>query len=203
MNKFKLFFLAALIVMGAGSAKAQAQKTGYFNIETMIGIMPEAAKIDTVLQRYQADSINAEFAALVQDYNYKDSLLTKTDTTKIPPATRRQYRRDLEQIAYQVQNWQQISQNMYQAKQQQLVGPLYEKAYRALTDVAKENGYAFVYREEALMIAPPGDNLIPLVAKKLNIKLPTGQGPQSQPTTPAGRPTAGAGRTGGTTRPKQ
>lgn len=191
MNKFKLFLLAAVLTLGAVSANAQGQKAGYFNIEQMISIMPEVGRIDTLLQRYQADSINAEFGALVQDYNYKDSLLTKTDTTKIPPATRRQYRRDLEQIAYQVQNWQQISQQAMQAKQQELLAPVYQKVYAALNQVAKEKGYAYVYREEALMIAPPGDNMLPMVAQKLNIKLPNAPGQQAgsaatnaKPTTP-------------------
>ena len=195
MNKFKLFLLAALVLLTAGSVHAQTQKAGYINIDQMVGILPEAGRIDTLLQRYQADSINAEFTVIVQDYKYKDSLLTKTDTTKIPPATRRQYHIDLENDAYQVQNWQQISQNMYQQKQQELVGPLYQKVYAAINLVAKESGYAFVYREEALVVAPPGDNLIPLVAKKLNIKLPTG---------PTGGQAAGQGNprpTGGVPKP--
>ncbi len=41
-----------------------------------------------------------------------------------------------------------------------------------LNTVAKENGYSYVYSKEALLVAPPGDDLLPLVAKKLNIKLP-------------------------------
>lgn len=172
MNKFKIFFLAALLIVGAGNAFAQGQKSGYISIEQMLYLMPEVGRIDTLLQRYQADSINAEFASLVQDYNYKDSLLTKTDTNKIPPATRRQYRRDLEGIAYQVQNWQQISQQAMQAKQQELLSPVYQRIYNAINQVAKENGYGFVYKEEALLVAPPGDNLLPMVAKKLNVKLP-------------------------------
>lgn len=190
MNKIKFFFLAALVVLGASSLNAQ--KSGYFSMDNMLQLMPEVGKIDTLLQRFQADSVNAEFASLVQDYNYKDSLLTKTDTTKIPPATRRQYRRDLEQIAYQVQNWQQISQNVMQNKQQELMAPVYQKIITALNQVAKENGYSFVYREEALMVAPPSDNLIPLVAKKLNVKLPNQPGTQAAATTP--RPGTGTRR---------
>lgn len=201
MNKFKLFLLAAVVTFTAGTVHAQGQKAGYINIDQMVGILPEAGRVDSALQRYQADSINSEFTVIVQDYKYKDSLLTKTDTTKIPPATRRQYHIDLENDAYQIQNWQQISQNMYQQKQQQLVGPLYQKVYAAINQVAKENNYAFIYREEALVVAPPGDNLIPLVAKKLNIKLPNdpsqGQGAGSAVQRPTG------GGTKPTTRPKQ
>jgi outer membrane protein len=177
MNKIKIFILAAVMV--AGASTVNAQKSGYISVEQVMSLMPELTKIDTVLQKYQADSVNTEFASLIQEYNYKDSILNKTDTTKIPVAVKRQHRQDLEQIAYQVQNWQQISQQAMQAKQQQLLGPVYQRVYGAINAVAKENNYAFVYAQEALLVAPPNDNLLPLVAKKLNIKLPT-QGGQPQ-----------------------
>ena len=112
MNKIKIFLLAALITLATSSVNAQGQKSGYISVEQMVSIMPEVGKIDTLLQKFQADSLNAEFASLIQEYNYKDSILTKTDTTKIPAVVRRQHLQDLESIAYQVQNCQQISHNV-------------------------------------------------------------------------------------------
>lgn len=53
-----------------------------------------------------------------------------------------------------------------------MLQPIYMKAMNALNAVAKEGGYTYVYNQEALLVAPPADNLLPLVAKKLNIKLP-------------------------------
>jgi outer membrane protein len=76
-------------------------------------------------------------------------------------------------MAYQIQNWQQIVQNALQGKQSEIVEPIYRKAMAALNAVAKEAGYTYVYNREALLVAPPADDLLPLVAKKLNIKLPT------------------------------
>jgi outer membrane protein len=194
MNKFKLLFLAAVIVAGASSVNAQ--KSGYISVEQVVGLMPEISKIDTTLKRFQSDSLNTEFASLIQEYNYKDSILTKTDTTKIPVAVKRQHRQDLEQIAYQVQNWQQISQQVMQNKQQELLAPVYQRVMKAVNDVAKENGYSFVYNQEVLLVAPPSDNLLPLVARKLNIKLPTqgGQPQAGNTAAPAGARPTGAKR---------
>jgi outer membrane protein len=189
MNKIKLFLLAAIVVLGVSSANAQGQKSGYISVEQMVSLMPELGKIDTALQKFQADSLNTEFASLIQEYNYKDSLLTKTDTTKIPPAVKRQHRQDLESIAYQVQNWQQISQNVMQSKQQELLAPVYQRVMDAVRGVAKDNGYTFVYNREALLVAPPADDLLPLVAKRLNVKLPTGNAASAQrPAGAANRP---------------
>jgi outer membrane protein len=170
MNKIKLLLVAAILTISAVQVKAQ--KTGYISVEQAVSIMPEIGRIDTSLQRFQTDSLNTEFASLIQEYNYKDSLLTKTDTTKIPAAVKRQHRQDLESIAYQVQNWQQISQNVMQSKQQELLEPVYRRLMATIQTVAKENGYTYVYNKEALLVAPPGDDLLPLVARKLNIKLP-------------------------------
>lgn len=169
MNKIKIFLLSAVLMF---SAAAMAQKTGYISVDQVVGLMPEVAKIDTLVARYQQDSINSEFASIIQEYNYKDSILTKTDTTKMPVSLRRQYQQDLQGIQYQVQNWQAISQQAVQAKQNQLLAPVYRKVITAIQTVAKENGFSFVYTKDALLVAPPADDLLPLVAKKLNIKLP-------------------------------
>jgi outer membrane protein len=59
-----------------------------------------------------------------------------------------------------------------QGKQSQLLEPVYRKVMNALNQVAKEGGYSYVYTKDALLVAPPADDLLPLVAKKLNIKMP-------------------------------
>lgn len=172
MSKIKCFVLAAVLIATTGSA--MAQKTGYISVDNVVSLMPDVARIDTLMQRYQADSINTEFASLVADYNYRDSLLSSKDTLKMPAAVKEQHRQALQQISYQVQNWQQIAGQAYQAKQNQYLQPVYRKVMDAIRAVAKESGYAYVYTQDALIVAPPGDDLLPLVAKRLNLKLPAG-----------------------------
>ncbi len=176
MNKIKIFLLAALITI---SGTAMAQKTGYISVDRVVGLMPDIAKIDTAMQRYQTDSINTEFASLVADYNYRDSILSSKDTLKMPATVREQHRQALQQISYQVQNWQQIAQQAYQSKQQEMLAPVYRKVIATINTVAKENGYAYVYAQDALIVAPPADDLLPLVAKKLNVKVPAAGSPNA------------------------
>lgn len=180
MNKIRIFLLAAVFMAVSGSA--MAQKTGYISMQNMVSVMPDLGRIDTLMQKYQTDSINTEFASLVSDYNYRDSLLGSKDTLKMPASVRDQHRQALQQISYQVQNWQQISQQAYQSKQSELLQPVYRKIMNALNAVAKEKGYAYVISSDALLVAPPGDDLLPLVAQRLNVKLPAG----------ANNPSAGA-----------
>lgn len=172
MNKIKIGFLAAILLLTTGSV--MAQKTGYISVDNVVRLMPDLGKIDTIMQKYQTDSINTEFASLVTDYNYRDSILNSKDTLKMPASVRDQHRQALQQISYQVQNWQQIAQQAYQSKQQELLAPVYRKVMATINTVAKEAGYSYVYSQDALIVAPPADDLLPLVAKKLNLKLPTG-----------------------------
>ena len=169
MNKIKLFVVALLVVAGFS---ASAQKTGYINLNQVVALMPEVRKIDSSLQRFQTDSLNPQFTYMISEYNRKDSLANGKDSLKTPATVRAQMRQELEGLAYQIQNWQAIVQNEMEAKQNQLLQPIYMKVMDALNAVAKESGYAYVYNQEALFVAPPADNLLPLVAKKLNIKLP-------------------------------
>jgi outer membrane protein len=171
MNKVKLFVAALLVVAGFS---ASAQKSGYISLDQVVYLMPEVRKIDSSLQRFQADSLNPQYAYMISEYNRKDSLANGKDSLKTPATVRAQMRQELEGLAYQIQNWQGIVQNEMQAKQNELLQPIYAKVMNALNTVAKESGYSYVYNMEALLVAPPADNLLPLVAKKLNLKLPAG-----------------------------
>lgn len=171
MNKLK-FFVAALLLMAAGSASAQ--KTGYISVEQVIALMPETSRIDSLLRKYQTDSLNPQFTYMVQEYNRKDSMVSTKDSVKFSAQVKSQIRQELEGYAYQIQNWQQITQQALQGKQQELLEPIYRKVEAAIQSTAKENGYAYVLNREALIVVPPADDLLPLVAKKLNLKVPTG-----------------------------
>jgi outer membrane protein len=84
-----------------------------------------------------------------------------------------------------LQNWQQLSQQMVQNKQEQLLEPIYAKAVTAIQTVAKESGYTYVYTKDALLVAPESDDLLPLVAKKLNLTIPGAKAAANRPATPA------------------
>ena len=170
MKKLKLFAITAGLLIACSSVIAQ--KTGYIRVDDMVILLPETKRIDSLLQRYQADSLNPQFAYLVQEYNRKDSMVNTKDSVKLSPVVRGQIRQELEGIAYQVQNWQPYVQQAMQNKQEEFLAPIYRKVLEAINAVAKETGYTHVYNKEALLVAPTGDDILPLVAKKLNVKLP-------------------------------
>ena len=153
------------------SATAGAQsKFGYISVDNVVGLMPETAKLDSLLERYQADSINPQYAQIVSLYQYKDSVYR--DSLKTPPAVRKQIEGELPTLIYQIQNWQQIVTQATESKQNELLAPVYRKVYDAIKLVAKEKGYTHVFNKEAFLVAPEGDDMLLAVAAKLKLAVP-------------------------------
>ena len=59
MKKIRLFLVIAVIAFSFTTASAQ--KTGYISLDQVVSLMPEVRKIDSLLQKYQADSLNPQF----------------------------------------------------------------------------------------------------------------------------------------------
>jgi outer membrane protein len=153
------------------SATASAQtKFGYVSVETVFRRMPETAKLDSLLERYQTDSINPQYAQIVSLYQYKDSVYR--DSLKTPPAVRKQIEGELPTLIYQIQNWQQIVNQALESKQNELQDPIYRKIVDAIKLVAKEKGYTHVFNKEAFLVAPDGDDMLTAVAAKLKLAVP-------------------------------
>lgn len=177
----KKIISVAILALGLLTATtSKAQKIGYIRIDDMVQLMPEAAKIDTALSKYQADSLNGTLNNIVQEYQYKDSMLTKVDTSKTPKPVLNQLRNDVNVLAYQIQNWQTLAGQAYQAKEQQMYAPIYEKVINTIRAVAKEKGYTYVLSKDVFLVAPDGDDILPVVAAKLGVKIPNST--QQRPT---------------------
>lgn len=190
MKKLFVALAAVAALMLAGSDKAAAQsKMGYFDAEYVLSLMPGVSKIDTLLAEFERDSLGMEYDFRLGEFQRNDSTL-RADSAKMPKRLYDEKKNEMIQKFYVLQNWQQYSQQVSQAKQQELIGPFYEKVLTAFQQVVEEGKYGYVFKREGLWIAPPADNLIPAVAKKLGLKLPVDpNAPKEAPKeTPATKP---------------
>jgi len=73
-------------------------------------------------------------------------------------------------LLQKLQGWQTQAQQLAQQKNQELIAPIQKKALEAIQAVAKENGFTYVIQKEQLLVSPPGEDLLPLVKKRLGIK---------------------------------
>ena len=164
-----LAVVAGLLIAGSG-VNAQT-KIGYIDAETILYLMPEVQKIDSLVQIYNRDTIGKEFNSLMETYQFKDSIY-RDSSGKVSAAVKEQTGKELQQLTQTLQNWQQIAQDAVQSKQSQLLAPVMQKIQAAIQAVAKEKGYIYVLSRDAMIVAPDADNLLQPVAKKLNVTVP-------------------------------
>lgn len=173
MKKLKVLVVAAILVIVANESMAQT-KIAYLNLDQVVGLMPGTAKIDSILNRYDIDSIQPEYNVLITNYKFKDSLYR--DTVRTPKTVRDEIAKELQNYLFQIQNWDQIREQALQARQQELLAPIYKDVMDAVRAVSKEKGYTHVMAREALIVMPDSDNITQAVITKLKLKVPTAPG---------------------------
>lgn len=181
MKKFFVIAVVAMILIVAAKPVTAQTKIGYISTEELISIMPETVKADSNLTQFRN--------ALVQNAQEKQNTLESAierfnkDSATMTQARKDVQRTELQKMLTDLQGEEQRIQQQLQQKQQELIGPINKKAFDAIQAVAKENGYGYVFEKNALLVAPPGEDIIQLVAKKLNVKLPPQQGATAPPVT--------------------
>jgi outer membrane protein len=169
MKKFVI--IAFVAVSGLFSVNAMAQsKVAHINAQALIAAMPEAKKAETDLQTY-AQSLEADGKALVDEYTKKmkefdEKAATMTDNVKEIKT------REIQDAQKRIQDYRDNAEQKVQAKQQELLKPIYDKARKAIEDVAKEKGYGYVIDSSAglLLVSPAADDILTPVKTKLGIK---------------------------------
>lgn len=170
----KKFFTVALFLVGFLSVAtlAEAQiKIGYISSQDLLSVMPETKKADSSLQQLRA--------ALIQNAQDKETKLNadidkfNKDSANYSEAVKTVKRQELQKTYQELAGEEQRINEQLQQKQQELIMPIQKKANDAVQATAKENGFTYVFEKDVLIVAPAGEDLLPLVAKKLGIKLPT------------------------------
>lgn len=169
----KLVKLTAFVIMAFCAMNVNAQsklKLGHINSDSLLKLMPGRdsayAKIQNEVKTYQTQyqAMQTEYETKSQDY--QTNLATMSALIK---STKEAELQDLQQ---RMEKFQTSAQEALQKKQTELLQPIIDKAKKAIEDVAKENGYSYVFDSAlgSLLYMGGGEDIMPLVKKKLNIK---------------------------------
>lgn len=141
---------------------------GYVSADEIIVLMPEAARVDSQLNQYQQ--------SLYQNAQDKQTALNEAvakfykDSTTMTASLKEVKRTELQKQVQDLSGEEQRIQNLFEQKRQELSMPIQRKLQGAIQEVAKENGYAYIFPKEALLVMPPGEDIGGLVRKKLNLR---------------------------------
>jgi outer membrane protein len=193
MNKRKLFAAVAFLFMSAVSFAQTPVKIGYTNVDYVLSQMPESKQIEADLKAYSAQ-LEAQLKSKYQEFEtkgqqYQKGAATMTDVVKADKE------KELMNLRSSIEEFQKNADQSLQKKQQSLMEPALDKLQKAIDEVAKENGYTYVFNSDAgygttpvLLHGPEDGNISDLVLKKMGVTpVKAGGAPtlESKPTTPA------------------
>jgi outer membrane protein len=166
----KLIALTALMLITASASFAQkSAKYGHINSNELLTLMPEraaaAAKIDTL-----AKEIERQMRELMTEYQNKYEKFER-DAPNMADLVKKDKLDEIKSLETRIRNFQQDAQNSLEQKEQELIEPILTKAKKAIEEVAKENGYTYIFDTSvgALLYWEESDNVLNLVKKKLKL----------------------------------
>jgi outer membrane protein len=171
MKSFKkVIALFALVVLVSSFGFSQASlKLGYIDSNEILALMPETDSLQKELKKY-AEYLDTQMATMAQEYQakvtaYQENMNTMSDLI------RQTKEKEITDLQGRIQAFQQSADSDLGAKQAQLFNPLIDKVKNAINAVGKENGYTYIFDvgTGALVFFENGDNVLPLVKKKLGI----------------------------------
>jgi outer membrane protein len=165
-----LIICAVLLGVSAATMGQTAPKFGHINSSELMGVMPERAAIQTELENYaksletQLQVMGTEYQSKVNDYQMNEK--NWSDLVRESKA------REIGDLENRIQEFQESAQKSLSEKEQSLVTPLIDKAQNGIKEVAKANGYTYVFDTSvgSVLVFPDSDNLLPLVKKHLGIQ---------------------------------
>jgi outer membrane protein len=140
-------------------------KTGYVSIDEVVQLMPDYKKAAAEMSQYDS-TLQIEYAETLKELNRQDSIF-KMDSTKMSPAAKNAKKEMMKKLLVELQGFEGNYQQKMQQKQEELMAPIAQKANQLIGDLAKANGFTYVFRKEALLVQPDADDMLPLVKKKL------------------------------------
>ncbi|WP_109695080.1 OmpH family outer membrane protein [Chitinophaga deserti] len=166
----KYVIIAIVAFTGFCSVKANAQtKIAHINAQALIESMPEYKKAQTDIEAYAA-TLEKESGALVAEYNkkMKDFENAPKDESDAMKAVKV---KEIQDIQKRLQDYEQVAREKIGQKQGDLLKPVYDKARKAIEDVAKEKGYGYVIDNSGgtLLVSPAGDDILNTVKTKLGV----------------------------------
>jgi outer membrane protein len=169
-NLVRSFFILVFISIAAAGYSQVNAKLGYIDSNALLEAMPGKDTVQKAIQDYgqslqnQLQAMYLEYQTKVQDYQANSQ--TMSDIIK------QTKEKELADMEARIQDFQQKADQDIQKKQQQLLEPLLTKAKKAIEEIARENGYTYIFDSGGgmLLYFEKGDNILPLVKTRLGLK---------------------------------
>jgi outer membrane protein len=166
----KAFTLLAMVVLFVSFGYGQAAvKFGYIDSNEILTLMPETDSLQKELQAY-AEYLDQQMSSMAMEYqtkvtDYQENYNTMSDLI------RQTKEKEITDLQERIQAFQASADQDLGAKQADLFNPLIDRVKEAISEVGKENSYTYIFDigSGAVVYYENGDNILPLVKKKLGL----------------------------------
>jgi outer membrane protein len=195
------FILIAAMVATHFPSRAQTQKIGYTNLDYILGLLPDAKKVESELKTYE-EQLQKQLQTKYTDYekklkDYQDGVSKGVMTDLI----KEDKEKELMSMQTSIKEFEESAKASMQKKQVSLLEPVLAKVQKAIDEVAKENDYSYILSTHAdyggsaiiLYAKSKEENISDLVLKKLGVTPPPADAKTPSPTpsaAPAPKPMA-------------
>jgi outer membrane protein len=164
-------FVAVVLFVGiTATVSAQTPKFGHIDLQALIQVMPERATAETQFNKFQGE-LEEVFGELQKDLQTKMGEFEKMGE-EVSEIKKNAKVAEIQDMQQRIQNYQQTAQTQLQQKQSELLQPVFDKAEKAIEEVAKEKGLIYVFdigTKVVLYKSNESLDVLPFVKTKLGI----------------------------------
>lgn len=155
------------------SMSLSAQKFGFVNSGTILEAMPEVKEAESNLEAL-GKQLQAKGEKMMQDFQLKyQELERKVQAGEITPKDQDTEAKTLEAERNKIMQYDQDMQKQLADKREALLTPILQKVKTAIDEVAKENGYTYIFDGSpgvgVILYADESTNVTGLVKTKLGL----------------------------------
>jgi len=164
MKKITLTLAACLLCM----TFAFAQKYGHVNSTEVLQAMPGIDSIQIKLMDFHKE-VQTLYENMMNEFETKKDKFDREAGT-MSSSIRKLREDELVALQNRIQEFQYNVQDDYEEEQRRLIAPFEAKVQNAINEVAKEHKFSYIFDTRILLYYEGGDDVTPLVKKKLGIK---------------------------------
>lgn len=161
--------IVSLLALTLCITAVQAQKFGYLNSAEILSLMPEVKQADANLDALQkqlqkkgqgmVDQLQKDYAAIQE----------KVDQGELSPKQQQDEAQKLKAREDEIAKFQDDMVKQLQDKRTELLQPIYDKVNKAISEVAKEGGFQFIFDKGVLLFGEDTLDVSTQVKSKLGI----------------------------------
>jgi outer membrane protein len=166
---FKLF-TPLFFLLFIANANSQTAKIGHIDLGAIIEIMPERVTAEQDFEKFQTD-LEEVFAEMQK--NYTEKLMELEQFNEGASEVKRNAKlADLQSLQKRIQNYEATARQQTEQKYQSLLKPVFDKAIKAIEEVAAQQGLIYVFDSGSDFLqykSGQSIDIFPLVKKQLGI----------------------------------